>query len=164
MQPRVGDSEYGPGEWKLVPAATHGGEYQRFVSGVDPVDGKWLEYVVAVEKYDAASGQFVTSYVKMDGFSWDPGPPPVQVYPEAKAHYAFKENFGAYDAQLRDWRDKQFATQVQAIEQIGPNTRLEWHFLEEKVARDFQRLIRTDPRFVDLLREGRVVIKWTPMP
>ncbi|MFF3038897.1 hypothetical protein [Arthrobacter citreus] len=164
MQPRIGDSEHGPGDWRLQPAATHGGEYQRFVSGVDHVDGKWPEYIVLVEKYDEASGRFILAPVKMDGFYWDLGPPPVQVFPEAKAHYAFKEKWGAYDAQLREWRDKQFATQLKAIEQIGPNTRLEWHFLEEKVARDFQRLIRQDPHVAALLREGRVVIKWTPMP
>ena len=59
--------------------------------------------------------------------------------------------------------NKQFNNQIEALKQAGGNTRLEWHFLEQKVADDFLELIADDVRFADLVRQGRIEIIWTPM-
>lgn len=166
MQPRLGDSENGPGEWQLKTAAPQGRDYQEYITGVQHSDGKVPEYVLEYDKTDPETGQTVRAKVKMDGFYWEKGPPPVQVYPEAKGQYAFFEtrlkNATLYRTKLNEMFG-QMNNQVDALLQSGSNARLDWHFLEQKVADDFFDLVARDDRVGGLIEQGRIVIKCTPM-
>lgn len=166
MQPKLGDSENGPGEWQLKTAAPQGRDYQEFITGVQHSDGKVPEYVLEYDKIDKETGQTVRAKVKMDGFYWEKGPPPVQVYPEAKGQYAFFETRLKSPPLYRTKLDEMVAQmnkQVDALLQSGANTRLDWHFLEQKVADDFFDLAVGDDRLGQLIEQGRIVIRCTPM-
>ncbi|GAA1350912.1 hypothetical protein GCM10009636_10590 [Arthrobacter koreensis] len=169
MQPRIGASEHGPGEWRLQSSSPQGREYQEFITGVHAADGKVPEYILEYDKVvDSVTGAISRTEIRMDNFHWDKGPPPVQVYSDAKGHYAFFEtrfkNSSLYNAKLDEMYRKQFSNQLTAMLQKGGNTRLEWHFLEKKVADDFLDRVLSDPLGARLVSEGRVVIQWTPMP
>lgn len=73
MQPQLGETGIGGGTWNCTSAQNHWGPYQRFITGVDHVDGKWLEYVVPVEKATPNS----KGEISFDGYIPEPGPPPV---------------------------------------------------------------------------------------
>lgn len=166
MQPRLGDSENGPGEWQLKSAAASGRDYQEFITGIQHSDGKAPEYVLEYHRTDPDTKETIRAKIKMDGFYWEKGPPPVQVYPEAKGQYAFFEtrmkNTALYRIKLNEMLE-QLDRQVEALKQTGGNTRLDWHFLEQKVADDFFDLVAAEPQFSRLLEQGRIVIQWTPM-
>lgn len=163
LQPQVGGSDNYIGEWRLEDPKQSGGPYQQFISGVDTVDGKWLEYVVPVEKYDAKTGLWKAGEVKMDGMYWEPGRPPTLVFVEAKGRHAFLQ-FGPYRGVLKEMVDRQFSTQVRMLDDAPLNSRLEWHFLEKEVADDFRRLVSADDHVRELIANGRIVITHTDMP
>jgi hypothetical protein len=159
LQPRVHDSDSGPGSWEYEPPQKHGGPYQRFVTGVElDDDGRWLEYSVPTESPSSPSGR-----VKFDGHYWDKGPPPVEVFQEAKGEYAFFDKWGALDDTLDTMVGDQLTRQVDALEAAAPEARLEWNFAEQVVADKMQALVNQNRIFRDLSDEGRIIIKWTPM-
>ncbi|MCC3277833.1 hypothetical protein LJ754_01475 [Arthrobacter sp. zg-Y40] len=135
---------------------------------MDHVDGRALEYVVEYNHTDGKTGLVSRRPVKLDGYYWEKGPPPTQVYQEGKGRYEWMEtsfkDATVYRSTLTNMAEGQFKNQVDMLIQSGGNTRLEWHFQEQKVADDFFDLIALDPRFRSLVDQGRIVIQWTPMP
>ncbi|WP_104103946.1 hypothetical protein [Arthrobacter sp. 08Y14] len=163
LQPEVGETGAGGGAWGFEHAQDKGGPYQEFVTGVKGRDGKWLEYVVPVEKTDLTP----TGQVKFDGYLTEPGPPPAYVFQEAKDHYAFMANIpGRLDDQLFEWfqgEHGQFRKQATAIQNI-PNARLEWNFSEESMRDAFLKAASKNPLAQELLEDGKLVVNWVPMP
>lgn len=163
LQPQVGETGAGGGAWGLEHAQDKGGPYQEFVSGVKGLDGKWLTYVLPVEK----TALTPTGQVRFDGYLTEPGPPPAYVFQEAKDHYAFLANIpGRLDEQLFDWfrgEHAQFRKQALAVESI-PHARLEWNFSEESMRDAFLEAAWLDPVASRLLRKGQLVVNYVPMP
>ncbi|MFF2678071.1 hypothetical protein ACFVRT_15980 [Arthrobacter koreensis] len=160
MQPQVGEAGIGGGSWNYTAAQTHGGPYQQFITGVEPVDGKWLEYMAPVDKGTPGSN----GQVKFDGYIPDPGPPPLHRFQEAKANYAWMMGIkDRFNEQLGAWFQDQFRVQALAIKDI-PNARLEWSFAEESVRDAFLRTALQDPVASEMLAAGRLQINWVPMP
>ena len=160
MQPQLGETGIGGGSWNYTTAQDHGGPYQQFITGVDPVDGKWLEYMFPVEKTTPNS----KGEVSFDGYIPDPGPPPLHRFQESKGYYAWMANIGGrFEKQLNAWFDGQFARQVRALEDI-PNARLEWNFDDKTVADAFRKRVMQDADAYEMLESGRLTINWVPMP
>lgn len=160
MQPQVGEAGVGGGTWSYTDPREHGGPYQRFITGVDPVDGKWLEYSMPVEKVTSMS----KGHVDFDGYIPDPGPPPLHRFQESKGYYAWMANIGGrFEKQLDAWFEGQFSRQVRALEDI-PNARLEWNFDDKSVADAFRKRVMLDEDAFEMLESGRLTINWVPMP
>ncbi|MCC3265892.1 hypothetical protein [Arthrobacter gengyunqii] len=163
QQPQVGETGVGGGSWEIEYAQGKGGPYQEFITGVKGPDGKWLEYVLPVDKTDLTpSGQ-----VKFDGYFTEPGPPPAYVFQEAKGSYAWMANIpGRLRSQLLDWfsgEHAQFQKQALAIESI-PNARLEWNFSDKNMKDAFLEAARNNSLAMELLEDGKLVVNWVPMP
>lgn len=163
VQPRAGETGEGGGSWSLEPERKFGGPYQEHVTGVERLGPHWLEYVVPVDKTE----QTPTGRVAFDGYFMDPGPPPVAVFQEAKDHYSHLLNIGdRMNEVIADWLTGphgQFRAQGNIINKL-PDSRLEWTFSEEAVAQRFLEAARSDALAGELLKEGKLVIKWTPKP
>lgn len=163
LQPEVGETGAGGGAWGFEHAQDKGGPYQEFISGVKGQDGKWLAYILPVEK----TALTPTGQVRFDGYFTEPGPPPAYVFQEAKDHYAFMANIpGRLDEQLFDWfqgEHAQFTKQALAVESI-PHARLEWNFSEESMRDAFLEAAWQDPVAKRLLRNGQLVVNYVPMP
>ena len=161
QQPVIGDNDYGDGTWQNVKRQEPGGAYQEYVTGIQRREpGHALEYVVP------SDGAFYGE-VEFDGHFWRPGPPPEEVFQEAKGRYEFMDNWLADEDKKanRDplrtkldyviqetWINGQMQHQLDALEG-NPFAKLEWYVAEESVRKELQRQVDLDEEL-----RGRVKI------
>lgn len=165
--PVLGDSEHGDGAWENIKRTEKGVAYQEYITGVKPPGaGIATEYVLPSENA-------FRNRVEFDGHYWSPGPPPKEVFLEAKGRYAFTDNFlakedkeaGRVPARTKlDWivQEKwiigQMQRQVDALAD-NPHARLEWHVADELVAERLKQQIAKNLELMDT-----VTVIWTPHP
>ena len=167
-QPPVpGDNDYGNGVWENIKRREQGAAYQEYITGVKPPGaGLATEYVLPSENA-------FRNRVEFDGHYWSPGPPPKEVFLEAKGRYAFMDNFiakedkesGRVPARTKlDWivQEKwiigQMQTQVDALAD-NPHATLEWYVADELTAQRLQQQIDLDEEL-----RGMVKVIWEPHP
>ena len=128
-QPVVGSTDGGPGQWVGV-RRPKGGDYQEEATGV-------LRYP------DGRSPEYRVGGTDFDDYLRDPGPPPIDVFIDAKDGYRdvlpeTGNDFmnGIYTSK---WQ-KEAEGQLDSIMRTGgPDTRLEWRFSDPAVAAYAQR-------------------------
>lgn len=152
--PVLGDDDYGDGTWQNKKRNEAGGPYQEYITGVKrPPPGHMTEYIVPYQDGP------ISKEAEFDGHFWRPGPPPEEVFVEAKGRYAWmtfpspedkKAGLDPVRTKLdytiqQKWILEQMVRQVAALNG-NPNARLEWYIADKSVQEELKRQVELNPR------------------